>query len=158
MRWRPAMVRQGPATLAPEARRGVTRSVPEGIHPGDGPVRTHGTEGDAADMKWLPRSEPARPAAPAVRIGPVPALAAAFQTRHRLCERIDRARAGHPAVVLTQVLAGGGGVGKSQLAAAYAHRALADGCEVVVWVNAAEAGQVPAGYAQAARVLREPGA
>ncbi|MFI0813165.1 tetratricopeptide repeat protein [Streptomyces echinatus] len=76
----------------------------------------------------------------------MPPLASAFQPRPGLRDRIDRAWAGRTSLVLT----GGGGVGKSQLAAARAHRALAAGTEVVVWVNAADVAQVVTGYAAAA--------
>lgn len=54
-----------------------------------------------------------------VRLGSVPVLASAFQDRSSVRDRIDQARAGHTTVVLAQVLSGGGGVGKTQLAAAY---------------------------------------
>ncbi|MEV4453840.1 tetratricopeptide repeat protein, partial [Streptomyces mirabilis] len=91
-------------------------------------------------------------------MGAVPALASAFQPRTGLRERIEQARAGHATVVLTQVLSGGGGVGKSQLAAAYAHHALSEGTELVVWVNASETQQVVAGYSDVARRIQAPGA
>ncbi|MEU0932982.1 tetratricopeptide repeat protein [Embleya sp. NPDC005971] len=85
---------------------------------------------------------------------PVPALASAFQDRTGLRERIDRARADHATVVLS----GGGGMGKSQLAAAYAHQARAEGVDLVLWVNAAETEQVITTYARAARLVAAPGA
>ncbi|WP_419184034.1 tetratricopeptide repeat protein, partial [Streptomyces caniscabiei] len=59
--------------------------------------------------------------------------------------------------MLTQVLAGGGGVGKTQLAAAYAVEALQEGIDLVVWAPATEAEQVIAQYARAASCLRLPG-
>ncbi|MFJ4792567.1 tetratricopeptide repeat protein [Kitasatospora purpeofusca] len=93
-----------------------------------------------------------------VRVGTVPPLASAFQPRPGLREEIDRARERHATVVLTQVLSGGGGVGKSQLAAAYAWQAHAGGVAVLVWVNAAESAQIVAAYAQAARLVGAPGA
>ncbi|WP_336112441.1 tetratricopeptide repeat protein [Streptomyces sp. PTD9-10] len=93
-----------------------------------------------------------------VEVGPVPALASAFQPRSVLRERVDGARAAGGAVVLTQVLSGGGGVGKTQLAAAYATDALKDGVDLVVWVAATEAQQVITQYAQAAARIRLPGA
>ncbi|WP_327072690.1 tetratricopeptide repeat protein [Kitasatospora purpeofusca] len=93
-----------------------------------------------------------------VRVGTVPPLASAFQPRPGLREEIDRARERHSTVVLTQVLSGGGGVGKSQLAAAYAWQAHAGGVAVLVWVNAAESAQIVAAYAQAARLVGAPGA
>jgi hypothetical protein len=84
-----------------------------------------------------------------LRLGEVPTLASAFQDRTGVRGRIDQARAGRDAVVLTQVLSGGGGVGKTQLAAAYAHQSLADGVELVVWVDASDTEQVTARYAYA---------
>ncbi|GGM26229.1 hypothetical protein GCM10010129_83380 [Streptomyces fumigatiscleroticus] len=72
-----------------------------------------------------------------MRVGTVPPLAPAFQPRSGLREQIDQARAAHTTTVLPQVLSGGGGgVGKTQLAAALAHRALTAGTDLVVWVNA----------------------
>lgn len=53
-------------------------------------------------------------------------------------------------VVLTQVLTGGGGVGKSQLAASYAVQAVQDGTDLVVWVDTSIPGALIASYAQAA--------
>ncbi|MFD7416425.1 NB-ARC domain-containing protein, partial [Kitasatospora purpeofusca] len=90
-----------------------------------------------------------------VRVGTVPPLATAFQPREQLRERIDRARERNATVVLTQVLSGGGGVGKSQLAAHYAHRAHAEGVDLLVWVNAAETSQIVSAYAEAARAVGE---
>ncbi|WP_432101258.1 NB-ARC domain-containing protein, partial [Streptomyces sp. WAC 04229] len=97
-----------------------------------------------------------------VQVGVVPTLASAFQPRSSLREQIDQARADGGSVVLTQkptrVLSGGGGVGKTQLAAAFATDALKGGADVVVWVAATEVQQVIAQYAQAAVRLRLPGA
>ncbi|MFF4576294.1 tetratricopeptide repeat protein [Streptomyces sp. NPDC001410] len=88
-----------------------------------------------------------------VRLGSVPVLASAFQDRSAVRDRIDQARVGHTTVVLAQVLSGGGGVGKTQLAAAYAHQALEDGIDLVVWVDASDIEQVIARYAHAAHVV-----
>ncbi|MGV9317817.1 tetratricopeptide repeat protein [Streptomyces sp. NPDC003660] len=85
-----------------------------------------------------------------VEIGPVPTLASAFQPRRKLRERVEGARANGGTVVLTQVLSGGGGVGKTQLAAACACDAVAEGYDLVVWAAATEAQQVITQYAQAA--------
>ncbi|MGW4506912.1 FxSxx-COOH system tetratricopeptide repeat protein [Streptomyces sp. NPDC004436] len=99
-----------------------------------------------------------------VLVGVPPLAASAFQPRHGLRERIDAAREGG-AVVLTQarkasagVLSGMGGVGKSQLAAQYAHQAVAEGTAVVVWAPAAESAQIIAFYAQAAQRVQAVGA
>ncbi|GAA4707761.1 tetratricopeptide repeat protein [Phytohabitans rumicis] len=91
------------------------------------------------------------------RIGNVPTLASALQPREGLRERVDAARTAGGGVLLTQVLAGGGGVGKSQLAAAYAHQAIHDGVDLVVWINAAGPEAVMAAYAQTAAQVRTPG-
>nr|BEK63595.1 hypothetical protein KPHV_08220 [Kitasatospora purpeofusca] len=106
-------------------------------------------------------THPAPPTEPVwrpVRVGTVPPLASAFQPRPGLRKAIDRARERNATVVLAQVLSGGGGVGKSQLAAAYAHRARAEGVDVLVWVNAVEAAQIVIAYAQAAQRVGVPGA
>ena len=93
-----------------------------------------------------------------MRLGTVPAAASGFQPREALRTRIDRARAGGGAVVLTQVMSGGGGVGKTQLAASYARQAQSDGTELLLWVAAGDSDQVVAQYAQAARRVQAPGA
>jgi hypothetical protein len=54
--------------------------------------------------------------------------------------------------VVTQVLAGLGGVGKSQLAAAYAAER-ADEVDLLAWVDARSRDAVVTGYAQAAARL-----
>ncbi|MFF1951058.1 tetratricopeptide repeat protein, partial [Kitasatospora herbaricolor] len=92
-----------------------------------------------------------------VRVGAVPPPATAFQPRTRLREGIDQVRERHSTVVLTQVLSGGGGVGKSQLAAAYARQAHADGVDVLVWVDAADTSQIITTYARAAKKVGVPG-
>ncbi|MDX3186222.1 FxSxx-COOH system tetratricopeptide repeat protein [Streptomyces sp. ME02-7008A-1] len=93
-----------------------------------------------------------------LEIGAVPALASAFQPRSALRERVDAVRAQGVGAVLTQVLSGGGGVGKSQLAAAYASEALHDGTDLVLWAPAVEVQQVVTLYAQAAVRVAAPGA
>ena len=60
-------------------------------------------------------------------------------------------------VVLTQVLSGGGGVGKSQLAASYAGQAVRDRTDLVVWADSSAPGGVIAAYAQAAARVQAPG-
>jgi len=59
-------------------------------------------------------------------------------------------------VVLTQVLVGMGGVGKTQLAAAYARQAWKQGVGVLVWVNAATRDGIISAYADTALVLGLP--
>ncbi|MEU1283214.1 tetratricopeptide repeat protein [Kitasatospora sp. NPDC005856] len=104
----------------------------------------------------------AAPAAAEVRwpvvIGRIPPKATAFQPRAELRREIDEARGEYGTVVLSQVLAGGGGVGKSQLAAHYARAAVEAGTDLVLWADAAEPSAVTELYARAAVELRVPGA
>ena len=58
--------------------------------------------------------------------------------------------------MLAQVLAGMGGTGKTQLAAAHARRAWRDGAGLVVWVSASSRDAVVATYAGAAHALGLP--
>ncbi|MBO3736889.1 tetratricopeptide repeat protein [Actinoplanes flavus] len=92
-------------------------------------------------------------------VGMIPPLAAAFQPRTGLRERITAARGAGADVVLgeddadsaARVLSGGGGVGKSQLAAWSAHQAIAEKeTDLVVWVPASSPDQILAAYARAA--------
>ncbi|MCB5165069.1 tetratricopeptide repeat protein [Streptomyces bambusae] len=98
------------------------------------------------------------PVAWPLRIGSVPLLATAFQPRPHLRAAIDEARHAGGSPVLTQVLSGGGGVGKSQLAAAYAHEAGLLGTDLVLWVPATEVQQIVILYAEAARLVGAAGA
>ncbi|MDX2689429.1 tetratricopeptide repeat protein [Streptomyces scabiei] len=92
-------------------------------------------------------------------VGRVPRLAAAFQPRSQVRQRAEEARCGGSEVVLS----GGGGVGKSQLAASLARdlrdRERADGArlDIMVWAKATEPDQIITAYAQAAEQLRLPG-
>lgn len=106
------------------------------------------------------------PATPApawpVLVGSPPPLASAFQPREEVRERVLAARRQGEDVVLaqqnterrdvagTRVLAGGGGVGKSQLAAWFVDQAINAGTDLVVWVNASTPEQVITAYATAA--------
>uniref|UniRef100_UPI003D71159E NB-ARC domain-containing protein n=1 Tax=Streptomyces sp. bgisy029 TaxID=3413771 RepID=UPI003D71159E len=107
---------------------------------------THHTTSPSGEVLWP------------VEVGPVPALATAFQPRGALRRHIDAARARTTTVVLTQVLSGGGGVGKTQLVAACAADALTDSVDLVIWVTATEQQQVITQYAQAAARIHLPGA
>ncbi|WP_405873031.1 tetratricopeptide repeat protein [Streptomyces sp. NBC_00005] len=90
--------------------------------------------------------------------GSIPELASAFQPRAALREKIGQARVNSATVVLPQVLLGGGGVGKTQLAAAYAKEAQKNGVDLIIWANAAETDQVITLYARVALELQVPGA
>jgi tetratricopeptide (TPR) repeat protein len=105
-----------------------------------------------------------------VLVGRPPPLASAFQPRQGVRERVLTARHRGEDVVLaqedtdqqsgtgTRVLAGGGGVGKSQLAAWFANQAVESGTDLVVWVNASSPEQVITTYATAAMRAGVPGA
>lgn len=84
------------------------------------------------------------------QVGVIPRRAGSFQDRaevHRLRSAVE----GGGTAVLCQVLAGMGGVGKTQLAADHARRAWADGqLDLLVWVTAATRQAVIDAYAQAA--------
>jgi hypothetical protein len=87
------------------------------------------------------------------QIGVVPGEAQCFQHRDLLTE-VDAALSGGRAAIVTQVLTGLGGVGKTQLAAALARQFIeAASLDVLVWVTAQTRDAVVAAYARAARDL-----
>ena len=69
--------------------------------------------------------------------GPIPQRPPGFMPRPALLERLNQADGGASVV---QVVTGPPGVGKTQLAAAYARAKLAAGWQLVAWVNAADTG------------------
>jgi hypothetical protein len=84
------------------------------------------------------------------RVGVVPLRADCFQDREVGTELSIVDTGG--TVVLTQVLSGLGGVGKTQLAARYAERLWDNGnIDLLVWVTAASRDAIISGYADAAR-------
>jgi hypothetical protein len=84
-----------------------------------------------------------------VLVGRPPLRADAFQERAGLREAIERALAAREAAVVTQVVAGDGGTGKTQLAAAEFERARRAGVDLAVWVSATSRASMLASYAQA---------
>ncbi|MFE2251666.1 tetratricopeptide repeat protein, partial [Streptomyces lavendulae] len=87
------------------------------------------------------------------QVGVVPLPARSFQ--HRVeADRLQAAVEGGGTAVLSQVLTGMGGVGKTQLAADYARAAWDDGgLDVLVWVTASARSAVVSGFAQAGAEL-----
>ncbi|WP_456302617.1 tetratricopeptide repeat protein [Streptomyces microflavus] len=82
------------------------------------------------------------------QVGVIPPTARSFQ--HRVeADRLHRTAEIGGTTVLTQLLTGMGGVGKTQLAADYARTAWGSGLDVLVWVTASDRSQIVAGYAQA---------
>jgi NB-ARC domain len=85
------------------------------------------------------------------QVGVIPLLADCFQERAPEMRELDDAVSAGRTAVLTQVLSGLGGVGKTQLAAAYARRVWGAGeLDLLVWVTARSRDAVQARYAQAA--------
>jgi hypothetical protein len=87
-------------------------------------------------------------------VGSVPNRADCFQERDLLAQ-VRSAIAGGGTAVVTQVLTGMGGVGKTQLAAAVAHE-LIDGAnlDALVWVSALRRDDVVSAYARAGHEIR----
>ena len=90
------------------------------------------------------------PAQPPYRGGMMPRAAECFQDRD-LIRTLEAALVGGPTAVLTQVLSGSGGVGKSQLAAHYARSR--EDADVVVWVTADSRDAIITEYARAGAEL-----
>jgi tetratricopeptide (TPR) repeat protein len=88
---------------------------------------------------------PARTTNDQVVVGDIPALRPGFQPRPALMAQLNRASQ-KPSVVLT----GTWGVGKTQLAAAYARARLADSWRLIAWVNARDGETLLAGLAAVA--------
>ncbi|MFE7593849.1 tetratricopeptide repeat protein [Kitasatospora sp. NPDC057512] len=124
----------------------------------DGSATVHGSAFQAGEMTFHQYAAPTAPVEWPVVIGRIPPKATAFQPREELRREIDAARGQYGTVVLSQVLAGGGGVGKSQLAAHYARKAVETGTDLVLWADAAEPTAVTDLYARAAIELQVPGA
>jgi hypothetical protein len=103
-------------------------------------------------------AEPAAGVLWPVVVGRPPLLADAFQRRPALAEAIEAGLAGGGTTVVTQVVAGDGGTGKTQLAVAAFEGARARGVDLAVWVPAASRESILASYAQACVATGRAGA
>ncbi|MFG2349618.1 NB-ARC domain-containing protein [Streptomyces phaeochromogenes] len=107
----------------------------------------------AEHLNLVQHSVPTEPATWPHQVGYLPRRAQSFQHR----TEVDRLRAAvdeESTAGLSQVLHGMGGVGKTQLAADYAHVAWQDGgLDVLVWVTARSRTDIIARYAQAGAEL-----
>lgn len=116
----------------------------QGVQVGSGNVQVN-VYAEAPSVRWPHR------------VGVVPLLADCFQERAPEMRGLDDAVSAGRTAVLTQVLSGLGGVGKTQLAAAYARRVWDAGeLDLLVWATARSRDAVQARYAQAAAEIGQP--
>src|SRR3984885_2411298 len=121
-----------------ERPAGVDASAGQGVQAGDPGTQNNYFYGDSA--------RPGAAAAPrTVVVGDIPQEPAAFQPRAGLMDALEHQPGGRVRVVF----AGTGirGVGKTQVAAAYARRRIADGWRLVAWADASDEASLLAGLA-----------
>ncbi|MFF7048229.1 FxSxx-COOH system tetratricopeptide repeat protein [Streptomyces griseorubiginosus] len=138
---------------APEAGDGTRGSV-QVSNTGHGTASNGGTVITGyVDNLTVQQRPPQEPATWPHQVGVIPPAARSFQHRvevHRLRSAVE----GGGTTVLTQLLTGMGGVGKTQLAAHYARTSWDEtsaggGLDVLVWITASNRSSIVTAYAQA---------
>lgn len=131
------------------------------------------TQGSIANTGILTIIQPPVPVEWPIAVGRIPPLAASFQDRSlawrsathpinavkesnkiRVCRLQKKAKLPETCNV---VICGGAGVGKSQLAAQKASKAIRDGIDLVVWVDASDSNEIPILFARAGSIVRASG-
>ena len=107
-------------------------------------VNQHAVEPQPQAQVPLPREA----ASHQVMVGEIPREPPGFQPRPYLMDQLSLPGRG------VSVLTGPQGAGKTQLAAAYARAKLAEGWQLVAWVNAGDSGSLLAGLAAVAEAAR----
>ena len=117
----------------------------QGAQVGDGNTQHNYFVGESAGARAVAA---ALAAGAGLVVGDVPQEPAAFQPRAGLMEALEGQPAGRVRVVFA--VTGIRGVGKTQVAAAYARRRITEGWRLVAWVDASDEVSVLAGLAQVA--------
>ncbi|MEU5898206.1 MULTISPECIES: tetratricopeptide repeat protein [Streptomyces] len=104
----------------------------------DGSVRDGSAVGGSSDV--------------CVRMGALPLRPKGFQPRPDLVAGLEQA-ADAPGLTVVHAVTGARGVGKTQLAAAYARRRIVEGWPIVAWIAAESGGRLAAGLADLAAEL-----
>jgi tetratricopeptide (TPR) repeat protein len=149
------------ADQSPVTRDGSQRLEGQGVQAGDGNVQRNQFGGiyvkaghdaivagrDVSIQQVIP---PARAIPAQIVVGNVPQAPAAFQPREGLLSRL---RAARPGISVVKALTGMRGVGKTQIAAAYARECINAGWRLVAWIDAETMPQALADLARAADAL-----
>jgi hypothetical protein len=111
---------------------------------------TSGRDANVAGRDLIVNNYPAAPSRPLLPVvcGDVPQEPAAFRLRAGLAESLEPLPGSRVSVVFA--VTGIRGVGKTQVAAAYARRRIAEGWRLVAWVDASEQESLLAGLTQVA--------